>query len=228
MKFFQRLCEAVTSALGLSKLSEWGQHDQHSIFGDDAVPSMDMNIPSVQEARSSPKMEYHAAPAQDAGLINKMTTLFPAGMDVDLVHTLPPSAFPGDEPGPIFKPPNASPGFLCDYSAMKGWKHAGGVGARGLWLNHPNDAKYPFGGVYDIFTDYDDFSPIGITRKASTVSTAWLLTDQGSGLVHALRQRAANQRRWLSAPQWWQSLQQHVPRTPDRGLLGRSARNYHH
>lgn len=188
MKFFQRLCEAVTSALGLSKLSQWGQNDQHSILGDEAVPSMDMNIPSVQDASPSSNMEYQAAPAQDAGLVNYMDTLFPAGQDIDLVHELNAEAFPGTEPGPIFKPPNASPGFVCDYSAMKGWKHAGGVGARGLWLNHPNDAKYPFGGVYDIFTDYDDYAPIGITRKVSTVSTAWFLTDKGSSLVHALCQ----------------------------------------
>lgn len=168
MKFFQRLCEAVTSALGLSKLSQWGQHDQHSIFGNDAVPSMDNNLPSVHDTSPHPNVDYQAAPAQDAGLINRYGGLFPAGQDIDLVHTLPPDVFPGDEPGPIFQPPNASPGFLCDYSAMKGWKHAGGVGARALWLNHFNDAKHPFGGVYDIFTDYDDFAPIGITRKAST------------------------------------------------------------
>lgn len=195
MKFFQRLCEAVTSALGLSKFSDWGQHNQHSIFGGDAVPSVDVNfIPAAHDASPSRPLEYHAAPAQDAGLINTMTKLFPAGQDLDLVHTIPPEAFPGDEAGPIFKPPNASPGFVCDYTAMKGWKHAGGVGARGLWLNHPNDAKHPYGGVYDIFTDYDDFAPIGITRKASAISIAWFLTNKVYFLVYAVRQRAPNQR----------------------------------
>lgn len=175
MKFFERLCEVVTSALGLSKFSQWDQHDQVSIFGNDAVSSMDNPLPSVHEAAPATNNEYHSAPVQDAGLINHMDTLFPASMDPDLVDR---TGWFEDDNGPIFKPPNGSPGFLCDYTAMKGWKHAGGVGARGMWLSHPNDAKHPFGGVYDIFTNYDDFAPVGITRKVCVV-----LNDKALGLT---------------------------------------------
>ena len=164
MKFFQRLCEVVTSALGFSQLSQWDNHDQVSIFSNDAVAAVDAadsHRPSGQD-RGPTFHNFHPAPGQDAGLVNYMDKLFPADHDLDQVDR---TGILDSDAGPIFKPPNASPGFVCDYSAMKGWKHAGGVGARGLWLSRPNDAKNPFGGVYDIFTDYDDYAPVGITRK---------------------------------------------------------------
>ena len=61
--------------------------------------------------------------------------------------------------GPIFSPPNSSPGFTCDYSAMKGWRHTASSRSRNQWLENPN------GGIYNIFTDYESSSPEGITRK---------------------------------------------------------------
>ena len=74
--------------------------------------------------------------------------------------------------GPIFKPPNSSPGFACDYSAMKGWRHTAGIGARTQWLSHSIDADYPMGGVYDIFTNYDLYTPIGVKRHVSIISNS--------------------------------------------------------
>jgi FtsP/CotA-like multicopper oxidase with cupredoxin domain len=67
--------------------------------------------------------------------------------------------------GPVFHPPNGSPGFKCDYSRMMGWTHSADSGARTQWLSHSADEDYPYGGTYDIHTDYDHFAPTGITRK---------------------------------------------------------------
>lgn len=67
--------------------------------------------------------------------------------------------------GPRFQPPNASPGFVCDYSAMKGWRHTASAGSRTSWLEKPISAGDPTGGIYDILTDYDEYWPTGIVRK---------------------------------------------------------------
>ena len=68
-------------------------------------------------------------------------------------------------PGPIFAPPNASPGFRCDYSKMRGWRHAAGSSNRNAWLEKPIMDSDSTGGIYNIFTNYDQYAPIGITRK---------------------------------------------------------------
>ena len=67
--------------------------------------------------------------------------------------------------GPIFSPPNSSPDFACDYSAMKGWRHTASSASRNQWLEHPVTSEEPTAGVYDIFTDYESSWPEGITRK---------------------------------------------------------------
>jgi hypothetical protein len=132
MKLFERLCEVVTSALGLSKVSLWGQHNQYSIMGDEPPLSTHLDTPIANDAGLVSDTEPHIPVAHDAGLLNYMDTL---------------TSSQESDAGPIFKPPNASPGFLCVYSAMKGWRHTGGIGARTQWLSHPIDAEHPMGGL---------------------------------------------------------------------------------
>ena len=55
--------------------------------------------------------------------------------------------------------------FVCDYTAMRGWRHTGGAYARGAWLEKEISGDDTTGGVYNIFTNYDQYSPIGIKRK---------------------------------------------------------------
>ena len=74
-------------------------------------------------------------------------------------------------PGPKFKPPNATPGFYCDYSAMRGWRHAAGGASKTAWLEKPIMDSDTTGGVYNIFTNYDQYAPIGTTRKVCTCNT---------------------------------------------------------
>lgn len=150
MKFIEGLCEAVTRALGLSALSPW-EHSQQPVG-----PS------HVDEA-------HHA-----------LQTLFPAdrlpaNLQAEGV-ALPYEKLPGGQtppiplaPGPKFGPPNASPGFSCDYSAMKGWKHTAGNLDRNSWLEKPIGDDDSSGGIYNIFTNYDRFVPIGSTRKVRGV-----------------------------------------------------------
>lgn len=65
---------------------------------------------------------------------------------------------------PIFVPPNRpeDPNAVikCDYSAMgKEWVSCSSPGDRNCWLAGPNGQRF------DILTDYEKRSPIGITRK---------------------------------------------------------------
>lgn len=69
----------------------------------------------------------------------------------------------GLPPGPKFSLPNSK--ITCDYSAMRGYKYAGGsqTGPVGSWLVPPDD-KHP---AYNIFTDYENEAPQGIIRHVS-------------------------------------------------------------
>ena len=156
MKFFDRLCETVISALGLSNVLQWDRPDQHPMPGAVIHSSLEVDTPTAQDG-----VLVDIPAPQETGRIDT-----PAAQDTGLIYYLdtPPKTRSPDA-GPIFKPPDAQDGFVCDYSAMTGWQHTGGVGARTQWLSHPIDDKHPTGGVYDIFTNYDLYTPIGKTRK---------------------------------------------------------------
>lgn len=142
MKIFDRLYETLTRALGLSALAlPWndGATSQHPL-SEDLGPSITMEIdeaPLAVEKVSSTRFQNE-----------DMSDFVPEFSD-----------------GPIFKPPNSSPNFTCDYSAMKGWKHTAGPGARTQWLERANSPEHPDGGVFDIWTDYEAFRPIGTIRQ---------------------------------------------------------------
>ena len=83
------------------------------------------------------------------------------------VHTpLPAKVHDGyDRPGPIFAPPGRDlgddgSGFTCDYSAMTGWKECSSSSDRGCWLQNPQS-----GASFDVNTNYEADTPIGITRE---------------------------------------------------------------
>ena len=63
--------------------------------------------------------------------------------------------------GPIFKPPGSPAGdpFRCNYTTMAGWEFCSTPTERECWLRRTSDWKQ-----YDIYTDYEDDMPIGITR----------------------------------------------------------------
>ena len=63
--------------------------------------------------------------------------------------------------GPIFRPPGTpeDSDFQCDYSAMKGWIPCSNEFDRKCWLYNPFSKKQ-----YDIYTDYENDIPVGITR----------------------------------------------------------------
>lgn len=153
MKFIEGLCEAVTRALGLSAFSPWS-HSQQPVGPsqtEDAHISLQTLFPNSQD-----RLPGHL---QDEGI------------------TLPYEKLPGVPlprrplpPGPKFGPPNASPGFTCDYSAMRGWKHTASGINRNLWLEKPIGDDDSSGGIYNIFTNYDRFVPVGITRKVGSAS----------------------------------------------------------
>lgn len=149
MGFFNRLCETLTRAVGLSALSPWADSSQQKPLAADAVSAV--RLPGHD----------HLPPLKGPKLDNDIIFY------EDYVHTEKQT-----QPGPVFRPPNGSPGFMCDYSKMKGWRHSGDAGARNHWLTHPADGDYPYGGVYDINTNYYHYAPTGITRKVCIRSTS--------------------------------------------------------
>ena len=145
MKFIEGICEAVTRALGLSTLSPWG-HNQQPVGPspvEDSIHHLQTLFPSTPSKAS-----------EDGGFLGAYEKL-PVGKE-------PAIALP---PGPVFAPPNASPGFTCNYTKMKGWRHTGGSGQRNNWLEKSIGDDDSDGGLYNIFTNYDRFVPVGITRK---------------------------------------------------------------
>ena len=63
--------------------------------------------------------------------------------------------------GPRFPPPGGSKDypFDCEYPSMHGWEKCSTPSDRKCWLRRISDGKQ-----YDIFTNYEDDMPIGITR----------------------------------------------------------------
>ena len=87
--------------------------------------------------------------------------VLPGNLGADLNHVA--------SGGPIFSPPShpQDPDFLlkCDYSPMgKEWKPCSTNHSRECWLAGPG------GQEFNILTDYETKTPIGITRKACSVS----------------------------------------------------------
>lgn len=142
MGFFESFCKTLTGALGLSALSQWGEIPEQQPLSMDVAPGVrfpsDAHLPRLKV----PKRPNDVIFSEDYHHSERQT-----------------------EPGPIFHPPNASPGFDCDYSAMKGWRHSADAGARTQWLSHSADDDFPYGGTYDINTDWGKYAPTGITRK---------------------------------------------------------------
>ena len=142
MGFFNSLCETLTRALGLSAMSPWRETSQQQPLAADVIPGARLPANAQLPPLKGPKLDNDIIFYED------------------YIHTEAQT-----QPGPIFHPPNASPGFLCDYSAMKGWRHSGDAGSRNNWLSHGSDRDYPYGGTYDIFTDYAHYAPTGTVRK---------------------------------------------------------------
>lgn len=149
MGFFESLCTTLTRALGLSALSPWGETSQQQPFSMDMIPRVRFPSDAHAPLLKVPKRDNDVIFSEDYVRFHAQRS----------------------GPGPIFHPPNASPNFMCDYSKMKGWKHAAHGGARTLWLTHPADTDYPYGGTYDIHTNHGKFAPTGITRKVCLGST---------------------------------------------------------
>lgn len=170
MKFIDSLCETVTRALGLSALASWdngasvnqplGPHgvlkpvqDQHQFQArPTAPPALHTLFPSKPKKAAKDDFQIYGKSEKEASL---RAQKLDAGSveDADL------------PPGPVFHPPNASPDFLCDYTRMRGWRHTGSVGQRNQWLEKPIMDSDNTGGIYNIFTNYDQYSPLGTTRK---------------------------------------------------------------
>lgn len=49
--------------------------------------------------------------------------------------------------------------------AMRGWRHAAGSANRNAWIEKPIMDDDSTGGIYNIFTNYDQYAPQGITRQ---------------------------------------------------------------
>ena len=141
MKLFESICETVTRALGLSAFSTWS----HEGLSQHALPT-----PGIQGAalptRNGPPLAVETVSNTEPG---KSRVKLPKG--------------------PVFSPPNSSPGFKCDYSAMEGWRHTAAAGSRTNWLEKTISDDDPTGGIYNIFTDYDHFTPKGIIREVRLV-----------------------------------------------------------
>lgn len=126
-------------------------------------------------------------------------------------------------PGPIFAPPNGQSGFVCDYSAMRGWRHAAGSSNRNGWIEKPIMDSDSTGGVYNIFTNYDQYAPTGITRQVREFSRRWCKKESYTDsyfIVPSEHHRPEHQRRWHEQARWRQSHQWAIPRPRDRSLLG--------
>ncbi|KAI9795000.1 MAG: hypothetical protein M1816_000020 [Peltula sp. TS41687] len=144
MGIFENICQTLTRALGLSALSPWGESTPQQPLPMDIAPAPAVHFPSEAHLPrlKVPKRENDVIYSEDYVYSNAQT-----------------------EPGPIFHPPNASPGFNCDYSRMKGWSHSADSGARTNWLSHSADDDFPYGGTYDIHTNWGKYAPTGIVRK---------------------------------------------------------------
>lgn len=68
-------------------------------------------------------------------------------------------------PPPHFPAPNGPDKdgivFNCSYPELKGWRKCTSASDRSCWL------KGPYGQVFDINTDYENFWPEGVVREVS-------------------------------------------------------------
>lgn len=151
MKLFESICETITQALGLSAFSLWS----HEGLSQHAIPT--------------PVAQGVALPTSNGPpfAVETVPSVGPGKSEVKLPK------------GPVFSPPNSSPGFKCDYSAMKGWRHTAAAGSRTNWLEKPISDDDPTGGIYNIFTDYDHFTPKGITREVCSLPISESNVRQG-------------------------------------------------
>lgn len=220
MKFVQALCETITSALGLSAFSPWGEnvngpgdgHYLRPIKGHDTQHTLKAEVRPTPVAKPVKKHDAH----------HGLHPLFPNkhrnaahGGDRELSimnQKLPNGAEDQDKdlpPGPIFAPPNASPEFVCNYTAMRGWRHTAGGTARNQWLEKPIMDSDSTGGIYNIFTNYDQYAPIGTLRQVSRSAQSTIsdtCPDAGFSAVSPERHRPKHQRRWYEPARWRQSL----------------------
>lgn len=63
--------------------------------------------------------------------------------------------------GPTFQPPGVpdEENFTCDYTKMVGWEPCSTPMDRKCWLRRKSDGKQ-----YDIYTNYEEEKPTGVTR----------------------------------------------------------------
>ena len=137
MKLFESICETITQALGLSAFSIWS----HEGLSQHPLPisvTQGVALPTSNGPPLPVETALSAGPGKPAAKLPK---------------------------GPVFSPPNSSPGFQCDYSAMEGWRHTAAAGSRTNWLEKTGSDYDPTAGIYNIFTDYEHFTPKGITRE---------------------------------------------------------------
>lgn len=174
MRLFDRLCETFTRALGLSALAHWndGPTSQHPLPEEMGLPINVEATESLLPVETISRPRFHNEQTGLPTNVEATESLLP-------VETISPSRSqtedmnyfdPNLPTGPIFKPPNSSQNFTCDYSKMTGWKHTAGPGARTQWLEKTNSPDNPYGGVYDIWTDYEKFWPTGTTRQVCELS----------------------------------------------------------
>ena len=176
MRFIENLCETVTRALGLSALTSWdndtnvksvGPHGiVRSVQGQETFQARPQGPPALHTLFPSEPNEPKKASNNDFqiyGQKEKDASLAAQKLDASTVED------PDLPPGPVFHPPNASPDFLCNYSRMRGWRHTAGVGMRSQWLEKPIMDSDNTGGIYNIFTNYDQYAPLGTLRKVCPV-----------------------------------------------------------
>ena len=65
--------------------------------------------------------------------------------------------------GVSFTPQGASPDFQCKYPSLTGWNYCGNASDRRCWLDDPSRAEKIH--QYNITTDYEAYSPPGVTRE---------------------------------------------------------------
>ena len=102
--------------------------------------------------------------------------------------------------------------FHCKYPELKGWENCTSKDDRSCWL------KGPYGQVFNIDTDYENFYPEGIVREVCDLCCLWWgwLTGIVSSQCHEPRHQRRRRQQSLR-----QSFQQPIPRSLDPSLLGR-------
>jgi hypothetical protein len=87
---------------------------------------------------------------------------------------------PERHPGLFFPPGSNIPGFQCNYSSMPGWTPCQTPTNKTCWLNN-TDGSAPF----DIWTDYEQYTPIGIDRYYTLEVTSGTVNIDGMNFTEA-------------------------------------------